>query len=193
MKSNSNSNSNSKSQKVKDIVDVVDENSQLKLFFGNTDDDVDDDDDDDDVQIDHDVSSSASPPLSKKIIILSSLIVISVTLVLHRMTTTTTTTTSVSPPLDTMLNQDMELVGVQAQEQLPGKWCCPRDLDGCTSNFQHNTYCDKEYGKRFKTLPNGTVCKPRIGGHCCADSTSSQYHWQFVWVGHKTGCLKSSF
>jgi len=182
---NSNSNSKSKSQKVKDIVDVVDENSKLKLFFGTTDDD-DDDDDDDDVHIDHDVSSSASPPLSMKII-LCSLIVISVTLVLHHMTTTTTSTTSASPPLDTMLNPDMELVGVQAQEQLPGKWCCPRNMDGCTSFVSRRTFCHTE------TLPNGTHCNARIGGHCCADSTASQYHWQFVNIGGDVGCVKTSF
>ena len=189
MNSNSNSTSTSKSQKVKDIVDVVHEKSKLKFFFGNTDDD---DDDDDDVHIDH-VSSSASPLSMKSI--MCALIVISVTLVLHHWTTTTTTsTTSASPPLDTMLNQDIVLVDVQAQEQLPGKWCCPRDRDGCKAvkpggifNYMPNVECETD------TLPNGTVCKPRIGGHCCADKTSSQYHWQYVWVGHKTGCLKSSF
>ena len=155
-------------------------------------DDDDDDDDDDDVKIDH-LSSSLSP-LSTKII-MCSLVVSFVTLRLQH--TTTTTTTSASPPLDTMLNQTMMLVGVQAQEQLPGKWCCPRDLDGCksykTDPFIH--YCNGPVYKKhkYKTLPNGTVCKPRIGGHCCSDSIAKQYHWQYVCVGCHTGCVKSSF
>merc|ERR1712194_556441 len=114
-----------------------------------------------------------------------------ITLGLNQRTTTTTTTVAI-----TMLNHDMMSGGVQAQEQVLGQRCCPGDQDGCKSHKANQldiipspewggTYCDGKNRFNEERLPNGIVCKPRIGGHCCSDKTSKNYHWQYVWVrGH---------
>jgi len=200
---------NGNSKKVNDIaVDAVHEQTKLKLFFGNDDsndnvgdNDIDNDDDDDD-KIDH-ASSSSSPPPNMMKIIMCSLAVIFVVVLMNHTTTTaasTSTITSAPPSPDdtTMLNQDMMLVGVQ--EQVEGVWCCPEDRDGCTSYEGGNSSpvgsrncVGTGEGKSWNTLDDGTVCKPKIGGHCCADSTSKQYSWYYINIGGSTGCRKNSF
>jgi len=195
---------NSNSKKDNDIdVDVVNEQTNLKLSFGNDDVDVDVDneddvdvdvdvDDDDDDKIEH-ASSSLSPPFPPMKIIMCLLAVIFVVFWMN--------------PADddtTMLNQDMVLVGVQEQVEeqveVEGVWCCPKDSDGCTSYPSGGLYDKANHncvgygeGKSWNTLDDGTVCKPKIGGHCCADSTSKQYSWYYINIGGSTGCRKNSF
>jgi len=107
------------------------------------------------------------------------------------------TSATPSPDDTTMLNQDM--VGVQEHEQVEGAWCCPGDQDGCTSykgvgGGNGNTNCvGYAEHKSWNTLDDGTVCKPKLGGHCCADSTSKQYSWYYVNIGGSVGCRKNSF
>ena len=98
------------------------------------------------------------------------------------------------PPLS---KNDMMLVDVQG-----GKPCCPYDMDKCTSyhnylhagvNCVHEGMSNDAGEEKWNYLPDGTICKPRVGGFCCADSTSQHYTWQSIHPFHCTGCCKNSF
>jgi len=176
MSDNDNDNDHDEDEMITDDIDV----------------DVDVDVDDDDDKIEH-ASSSLSPPFPPMKIIMCLLAVIFVVFWMN--------------PADddtTMLNQDMVLVGVQEQVEeqveVEGVWCCPKDSDGCTSYPSGGLYDKANHncvgygeGKSWNTLDDGTVCKPKIGGHCCADSTSKQYSWYYINIGGSTGCRKNSF
>ena len=103
----------------------------------------------------------------------------------------------------TTWNKDVLLVGVHEEDQVEGARCCPGDWDGCHSFFDLGAiwgehYCN-DVGKGFirsnkwKDLGNGTVCHPRIGGHCCGHETYDHYSWRYINVGGCTGCCKDSF
>ena len=97
-----------------------------------------------------------------------------------------------------MWNKDnMMVVDVQEEEQgRQGDRCCPKDADGCTSyhNQGPGVNCNNEgWDWRIdghKVLDDGTMCRPHIGGFCCADSTANHYTWYAIHFGGMVGCVQ---
>ena len=96
-----------------------------------------------------------------------------------------------------MWNKDLMLVDVQEEDQVQGRRCCPKDTDGCTSFHGGgagsagvgDVHCDT------RGVPEGIICKPRVGGFCCDDSTSNHYTWWSVNLSSASapvGCLQNS-
>ena len=87
-----------------------------------------------------------------------------------------------------------------------GKPCCPKNTDGCTA-FNNKGQAPMGWGdkncnfegfvgrgnKNWKDLGNGIICKPRVGGFCCDDSTSKHYTWWSINFGGMVGCVQESY
>ena len=92
----------------------------------------------------------------------------------------------------TTLNKDVLLVGVHEEEQVEGARCCPENQDGCIARkgaYGFTICADEDGSNKWKDLGNGTMCEPKLGGHCCGHETFDHYSWRYVCVGKEKPTL----